>query len=66
MAGLGVSNQMHGFLFHNGDKSKGKIFANLVNHSIKMTPEVRKKLEYHLNKKSIEQKLIQISEDLHK
>jgi len=57
---------MHGFLFHNGDKSKGKIFANLVNHSIKMTPEVRKKLEYHLNKKSIEQKLIQISEDLHK
>jgi len=49
MAGLGASNQVHGFLFHNGDKSKGKIFANLLNHGVRQPPEIRKKLEFYLN-----------------
>ena len=51
MSGLSVSNQMHAFVFTNGDKTKGKIFANLLNHSIKLPQEARKKLEFHLNRK---------------
>ena len=42
-AGLGPSNMMHNFLFHNGDPNKPQIFANFVKNGIKDTDSQRKK-----------------------
>ena len=43
-AGLGNQNTMHGFLYHNGDKSKPQIFANLLKNGYKQSDADRKKV----------------------
>jgi len=43
-AGLGPYNQMHNYLYYNGNPNKPKIFSNLTNSAIKMDDETRKRV----------------------
>lgn len=43
-AGLGNTNTRHGYLFHNGNKNKPHIFANLLKNGYKQTDTDRKKV----------------------
>ena len=48
---------MHNFLFYNGNKNKPKIFSNLLNGSMKLSEDTRKRIEIFGNEHKFVSKL---------
>lgn len=56
-AGLSTRNSSHSYMYHNGDKTKAKVFANFVKHGVKFDIEQRKKIEYMMNDKALQSRV---------